>query len=234
MRAAARVRPARPAWRDPVLRAGSEAPAASTSTRATGTAMRAAQLRRGKRRRAMKKQAASATGHQRGSDEDVVPGEELEALRQRRRHEGRAASVERRHPHLPERQRPFYRSGGGGSAGTTNLTHYYVEVRAPHGFDRGLTPSAQIRVSGDIRQRTQGGLNTWFLDMHPATSALDGLGAWGRFTDRNEKGEPTPCSSSRNGESSRSSGSMRSVIVGSRRESIGVRDVRMALEGKLA
>ena len=83
------------------------------------------------------------------------------------------------------RTRPYFREGGGGSAGTINLTHYYVEMRAPQGFDRGLTPQVQIRVSGDIRQRNQGGINTWFLDMNPATATLDGLVAGGSFTDPN-------------------------------------------------
>jgi len=85
--------------------------------------------------------------------------------------------------------RPFYRSGGGGSAGTTNLTHYYVEFRAPIGFDgahgtlSALRPQVQIRVSGDIRTRTQSGLNTWYLDMNPSARGLDGLLAGGSFTD---------------------------------------------------
>jgi hypothetical protein len=79
--------------------------------------------------------------------------------------------------------RPFYRSGGGGTATTINLTHYYVEMRASQGFDRGLTPQVQIRVSGDIRLRTQGGINTWILDNNPATTAFEGLVAGGSFTD---------------------------------------------------
>ncbi len=83
------------------------------------------------------------------------------------------------------RTRPFFREGGGGAGGTVNLTHYYVEMRASQGFDRGLPPQVQIRVSGDIRQRNQGGINTWFLDMNPATPALDGLVAGGSYTDPN-------------------------------------------------
>jgi hypothetical protein len=79
--------------------------------------------------------------------------------------------------------RPFFRSGGGGSSGVTELTHYFLEFRASTGIDKGLTPSVQVRVSGDIKMRTQRGLNTWFLDMNPATSTLDGLTAGGTFTD---------------------------------------------------
>ena len=41
----------------------------------------------------------------------------------------------------------------------------------------------QVRVSGDMRMRTQRGFHTWFLDMNPATTALDGLVAGGSFTD---------------------------------------------------
>ncbi len=81
------------------------------------------------------------------------------------------------------KSRPFARSGGGGADSTVNLTHYYVEMRSGVGFDKGLAPQVQIRVSGDIRLRTQGGLNSWFLDMNPATANLDGLAAGGTYTD---------------------------------------------------
>ena len=38
------------------------------------------------------------------------------------------------------KMRPFTRSGGGGPSGITTLTHYYVEFRASHGFDRMHRP----------------------------------------------------------------------------------------------
>lgn len=79
--------------------------------------------------------------------------------------------------------RPYYRSGGGGSAGETVLSHYYVELRSGLGFDTGLTPQVQLRVSGDIRTSRQNGLNTWILDMNPATTNIDGLVAGGTFSD---------------------------------------------------
>jgi MYXO-CTERM domain-containing protein len=79
--------------------------------------------------------------------------------------------------------RPFFRSGGGGSSGITELTHYFVELRAPHGIDRGLAPQVQIRVSADIRMSSQRAAHTWFLDQNPATTNLDGLVAGGSFTD---------------------------------------------------
>ncbi len=79
--------------------------------------------------------------------------------------------------------RPFYRSGGGGSAGITELTHYYVELRAPHGIDKALQPVVQIRASADTRMSSQRAAHTWFLDTNPATTTLDGLVAGGMFAD---------------------------------------------------
>jgi hypothetical protein len=81
--------------------------------------------------------------------------------------------------------RPYFHAGGGGPSSTTDLTHYYLEFRAPIGLDRGLTPQVQIRVSGDIRQRTQRGFNSWLLDMNPATTVQEGLIAGGTFSDPN-------------------------------------------------
>ncbi len=80
------------------------------------------------------------------------------------------------------RTRPYTLKGGG----TVNLTHYYVEMRSPVGFDRPLRPQVQIRVSTDIRLRTQGGRHTWLLDMEPATAGADsfeGLGSGESFRD---------------------------------------------------
>jgi hypothetical protein len=79
--------------------------------------------------------------------------------------------------------RPFNRAGGGGPSGITELTHYYIEMRTSLGFDTGLTPQVQIRVSGDIRERTQRGFHTWLLDMNPPTSTFEGLVAGGSYTD---------------------------------------------------
>jgi MYXO-CTERM domain-containing protein len=81
------------------------------------------------------------------------------------------------------KMRPFTRSGGGGPSGITTLTHYYVEFRASHGFDRMIAPTVQVRVSGDVRMRTQRGFHTWVLDMNPATTTVDGLAAGGSYTD---------------------------------------------------
>ena len=85
------------------------------------------------------------------------------------------------------KSRSFNRSGGGGPSGPTVLTHYYVELRAPHGFDQinpPIAPTVQVRASGDIRMRNQRGFHTWVMDMNPATTnAIEGLATGGTFTD---------------------------------------------------
>jgi MYXO-CTERM domain-containing protein len=82
-------------------------------------------------------------------------------------------------PHV----RPFTRSGGGGGATTDQLSNYLVEFRTPTGIDTGLAPVVQIRATSSLRDRTQRGLHTWFLDMNPATPTLDGLTAGQSYTD---------------------------------------------------
>jgi MYXO-CTERM domain-containing protein len=81
--------------------------------------------------------------------------------------------------------RLFASSGGGGGARMDMLTHYFVEMRGQIGIDKNLTgaPVVQIRVSGDLRNRSQRGQHSWFLDMNPATTTLDGLHAGETFTD---------------------------------------------------
>ena len=78
------------------------------------------------------------------------------------------------------RSRVFSHAGG-----LTELTHYYLELRAPLGIDEKLTPQpvVQVRVSNDTRSRTQRGVHTWLLDMKPGTGALDGLAEGESFTD---------------------------------------------------
>jgi hypothetical protein len=79
--------------------------------------------------------------------------------------------------------RMFPHSGGGGSPATAQLSHYFVELRAPIGIDKGLAPIVQVRVSSDLRNRAQRGDHSWFLDMDPATTNLDGLAPGQSFTD---------------------------------------------------
>jgi MYXO-CTERM domain-containing protein len=78
------------------------------------------------------------------------------------------------------------RSGGGGSATVDMLTHYYIEFRAPDNFDgtlgwrnmpqAALAPQVQVRIGGDLHERTQRGLHTWLLDMTPATASNSDAG----------------------------------------------------------
>jgi hypothetical protein len=72
------------------------------------------------------------------------------------------------------RTRPFSHAGGSASTATVTdtLTSYYVELRAPVGFDQGLAPMVLIHVAGDLRSRTTNGLHTWLLDMTPTTASL--------------------------------------------------------------
>ncbi len=78
--------------------------------------------------------------------------------------------------------RPFFRSGGGGGSGITELTHYYLELRAPHGIDRTLQPQVQVRVSNDTRGATQRPTHTWYLDMG-AAMGQQGLLAGASYSD---------------------------------------------------
>jgi MYXO-CTERM domain-containing protein len=79
--------------------------------------------------------------------------------------------------------RMFPHSGGGGKPQIAQLSHYFIELRSPIGLDKGLTPMVQIRVSSDIRSRAERGDHSWFLDMNPATTTLDGLAPGMSFTD---------------------------------------------------
>jgi MYXO-CTERM domain-containing protein len=92
------------------------------------------------------------------------------------------------------RVRGFYRTGGGGSDGVTQLAYYTVELRAPIGFDSALQPSVIINASPkwSVISTTGGrgsrGEHTWLLDMAPSvTSGTNGaahaLAAGQTFTD---------------------------------------------------
>jgi len=92
------------------------------------------------------------------------------------------------------RARGFFRTGGGGSDGVTQLAYYTVELRAPIGFDSTLKPSVIINASPkwSVISTTGGrgsrGEHTWLLDMAPTvTAGTDGpahaLAAGQTFTD---------------------------------------------------
>jgi hypothetical protein len=78
--------------------------------------------------------------------------------------------------------RVFNAATGQGSVITT-LSHYYLELRTRRGLDAGFPASVQVRVSTDLKGRSQRGAHTWILDMNPATPAFEGLAAGGRYTD---------------------------------------------------
>jgi MYXO-CTERM domain-containing protein len=84
--------------------------------------------------------------------------------------------------------------GGGGPATTENLAFYYLELRTPLDFDgtlsggSALSPRVLVHVADERRTRTQRGVHTFLLDMHPATTGSTslndaGLAAGESFTD---------------------------------------------------
>jgi MYXO-CTERM domain-containing protein len=56
------------------------------------------------------------------------------------------------------------------------VTSYFVELRAPIGIDRALTPRVLVEVGGEIRDAIQRGSRNWLVDMNPATSSLSDAG----------------------------------------------------------
>jgi hypothetical protein len=53
---------------------------------------------------------------------------------------------------------------------TSNVSNYYLELRAPIGIDAALTPRVFVTVGGNIAEaRGRGGRN-WLLDMAPETA----------------------------------------------------------------
>jgi hypothetical protein len=66
-----------------------------------------------------------------------------------------------------------------------NLEFYYLELRTKRGFDAGieLAPTVLVHVGEDYRDSSQGGRNTWILDLNPATPAVDGLKQGQAFSD---------------------------------------------------
>jgi hypothetical protein len=78
--------------------------------------------------------------------------------------------------------RPYMRpEGGGGPATTENLAFYYLELRTPLDFDgtlgngSALSPRVLVHAADERRSRTQRGVHTFLLDMHPATTGATGL-----------------------------------------------------------
>lgn len=92
------------------------------------------------------------------------------------------------------RTRGFFRTGGGGSDGVTQLSYYTVELRAPIGFDSSMKATVIINaapkwsVISTTGGRGSRGEHTWLLDMAASvTTGQDGtahaLAAGQTFTD---------------------------------------------------
>jgi hypothetical protein len=89
---------------------------------------------------------------------------------------------------MPVMTRMVPHSGGGGSAGSDNVRHYYLEFRTRTGFDASMTqaPTVLVHVGPDIPARSARGLHTWLLDMNPSTtgnSQFDGMSVGQTFSD---------------------------------------------------
>ena len=65
------------------------------------------------------------------------------------------------------------------------LTHYYLEMRGPHGFDSGLGPMVLVSIGPELRTATQSAPYVYMLDMNAATSTHNdaGLRAGGSYSD---------------------------------------------------
>jgi MYXO-CTERM domain-containing protein len=65
------------------------------------------------------------------------------------------------------------------------LTHYYLEMRAPYGFDSGLGPMVLVSIGPDLPAATRNAPYVYLLDTNPSTTTLNdaGLKAGASYTD---------------------------------------------------
>ncbi|HVY37646.1 MAG TPA: hypothetical protein VHM31_06915 [Polyangia bacterium] len=56
------------------------------------------------------------------------------------------------------------------------LTHYYLEMRAPYGFDSGLGPMILVSIGPDLPAANRAAPYVYLLDMNPGTSTLNDAG----------------------------------------------------------
>jgi hypothetical protein len=65
------------------------------------------------------------------------------------------------------------------------LTHYYLEMRAPYGFDSGIGPMVLVSIGPDIPKPTSNAPYVYLLDTNPSTTTLNdaGLKAGASYTD---------------------------------------------------
>src|SRR5262245_50811123 len=74
---------------------------------------------------------------------------------------------------------------GDGQGNFPTLTHYYLEMRAPLGFDSGLGPMVLVSIGPDLPAANRNAPYVYLLDTNPATTTLNdaGLKAGGSYSD---------------------------------------------------
>jgi hypothetical protein len=65
------------------------------------------------------------------------------------------------------------------------LTHYYLEMRAPYGFDSGIGPMVLVSIGPDLPAANRSAPYVYLLDTNPSTTTLNdaGLKAGASYTD---------------------------------------------------
>jgi len=74
---------------------------------------------------------------------------------------------------------------GDGQGNPPMLTHYYLEMRAPLGFDAGLGPMILVSIGPDLPAANRNAPYVYLLDTNPSTTTLNdsGLKAGGTYMD---------------------------------------------------
>ena len=74
---------------------------------------------------------------------------------------------------------------GDGQGNPPMLTHYYLEMRAPLGFDSGLGPMVLVSIGPDLPAANRNAPYVYLLDTNPATTTLNdaGLRAGASYND---------------------------------------------------
>ncbi len=74
---------------------------------------------------------------------------------------------------------------GDGQGNPPMLTHYYLEMRAPLGFDAGLGPMVLVSIGPDLPAANRNAPYVYLLDTNPATTTLNdaGLRAGASYND---------------------------------------------------
>ena len=56
------------------------------------------------------------------------------------------------------------------------LTHYYLEMRAPYGFDSGIGPMVLVSIGPDLPAANRAAPYVYLLDTNPGTTTLNDAG----------------------------------------------------------